>query len=48
MGPETDSADGGGDVFRHLYSVCDGAEYEDAGSGEGIAGDSGWGLNTFG
>lgn len=48
MGPETDSADGGGDVFCYLYSVCNGEEYEDVGGGEGVTGDSGWGLNIVG
>lgn len=48
MGPETDPADGGGDVFCYLYYVCNVEEYEDVGGGEGIAGDSWWGFNTVG
>lgn len=48
MGPETDFADGGGDVFRYVYSVCDGEEYEDVGGGEGVAGDGGWGFDIVG
>lgn len=45
MGPETDFTDGGGDVFRYLYSMRNVEQYEDVGGGEGIAGDSRWRLN---
>ena len=48
MGPETDFADGGGDVFHYVYAVCDGEEYQDVGGGEGIAGDGGWRVDIVG
>ena len=48
MGPEADPADGGGDIFCYIYSVCNVDEYEDVGGGESVAGYSGWGLNIVG